>query len=162
MKSIASLILLAMLTTMSGIRFALGRGIIDRIAKEQGCGRTMELQLCWHHFLEKNRTKGIRRSSRWKAEYNRPIEERKWWSTGLADGQGGSTLAVGQRVRAIGRRLTRRSVDGREEGGIQRDTPKGKHGGGGSIHDWQRVKSWFLEGLRLLRESFSIFSSFCL
>jgi hypothetical protein len=46
MKSLASLILLAMLTTMSRIRFSQGRGIIDRIAKEQGCGRTMEeLQL---------------------------------------------------------------------------------------------------------------------
>jgi hypothetical protein len=46
MKSLASLILLATLTTMSEIRFAHGRGIIDRIAKEQGCGRTMEeLQL---------------------------------------------------------------------------------------------------------------------
>jgi hypothetical protein len=41
MKSLASLILLATLTTMSGIRFAQGRGIIDRIAKEQGCGRRM-------------------------------------------------------------------------------------------------------------------------
>jgi hypothetical protein len=46
MKSLASMILLATLTTMSGIRFAQGRGIIDRIAKKQGCGRTMEeLQL---------------------------------------------------------------------------------------------------------------------
>jgi hypothetical protein len=42
MKSLASLILLATHTIMSGIRFAQGRGIIDRIAKEQGCGRTME------------------------------------------------------------------------------------------------------------------------
>jgi hypothetical protein len=46
MTSHASLILLATLTTMSGIRFAQGRGIIDKISKEQGCGRTMEeLQL---------------------------------------------------------------------------------------------------------------------
>jgi hypothetical protein len=45
MKSLASLILLATLTIMSGIRFSQGRGIIDRIAKEKGCGRTMELQL---------------------------------------------------------------------------------------------------------------------
>jgi hypothetical protein len=42
MKSLASLILLATLTTMAGIRFAQGRGIIERIAKEQGCGRIME------------------------------------------------------------------------------------------------------------------------
>jgi hypothetical protein len=39
---------------------------------------------------------------------------------------------------------------------------KESNGGGGSVHDWQWVKSQFLEGLRLLRESFSIFSSFCL
>jgi hypothetical protein len=46
MKSLASLILLVMLTTMSGILFAQRRGIIDKISKEQGCGRTMEeLQL---------------------------------------------------------------------------------------------------------------------
>jgi hypothetical protein len=46
MKSLASLILLATLTTMSGIRFAQGRVVIDKIAKEHGCGRTMEeLQL---------------------------------------------------------------------------------------------------------------------
>jgi hypothetical protein len=31
----------------------------------------------------------------------------------------------------------------REVGGNQEDTPKGKHGGGGSIYDWQRVKSPF-------------------
>jgi hypothetical protein len=42
MKSLAPLISLATLTTILGIRFAQGRGIIDRIAKEQGCGRTME------------------------------------------------------------------------------------------------------------------------
>jgi hypothetical protein len=35
MKSLASLILLVTLTTMSGIRFAQGRDIIDRIAKEK-------------------------------------------------------------------------------------------------------------------------------
>jgi hypothetical protein len=46
MKSLASLILFATLTTMSGIKFAQGRGIIDKIAKEQGCGRIMvELRL---------------------------------------------------------------------------------------------------------------------
>jgi hypothetical protein len=43
MKSLASLILLATLTTMSEIRFAQGQGIIDRTIKEQGCGRTMEV-----------------------------------------------------------------------------------------------------------------------
>jgi hypothetical protein len=58
-KSLASLILLAMLTTMSGIRFAQGRGIIDRIAKEQGCGRTMEeLQLQQRQMSGKGSPKG--------------------------------------------------------------------------------------------------------
>jgi hypothetical protein len=41
-ESLASLILLATLTTMSGIILAQAQGIIDRIAKEQGCWRTME------------------------------------------------------------------------------------------------------------------------
>jgi hypothetical protein len=54
-------------------------------------------------FFWKNGSKGIRRSSRWKAGCDRPIEERKRWSTGLADGQGSSTLTVGQWVRAIDR-----------------------------------------------------------
>jgi hypothetical protein len=88
----------------------------------------------------KIKSKETRRSSRWKAGCNLPIEQRKKWSMGLADGQGSSTLTVGQRVRAISRWLMRRSVDGHEEGGVQRDTPKGMHDGGGSIHDWQRVK----------------------
>jgi hypothetical protein len=45
-KSYASLILLGTLTIVLGIRFSQGRGIIDRIAEEQGCGRTKEkLQL---------------------------------------------------------------------------------------------------------------------
>jgi hypothetical protein len=54
------------------------------------------------------------------------------------------------------------TADGHEEGGIRRNTPYRKYDGGGSVHDWKRVKSQFLEGLRLLRESFSIFSSFSL
>jgi hypothetical protein len=35
----------------------------------------------------------------------------------------------------------------KRKGDGQTSTPKGKHGGGGSIHDWQRVKSQFLEDL---------------
>jgi hypothetical protein len=57
----------------------------------------------------------------------------------FADDQRNSTLTVGQRVKAIGRWLIRGSADGEEEGGNQEDTPEGKHGGGGSIYDWQRV-----------------------
>jgi hypothetical protein len=60
MKSLASLILLATLTTMSGIRFAQGRGIIDRIAKEQGCARTMkELQLQQRQMSGKGSPEGL-------------------------------------------------------------------------------------------------------
>jgi hypothetical protein len=51
------------------------------------------------------------------------------------DGQKGSALAVGQQVRAIGRWQSRGLSDAYEEGGIQRNTPDGKHGGGGSVHD---------------------------
>jgi hypothetical protein len=46
--------------------------------------------------------------------------------------------------------LTGGSADEKEEGGNQEDTPKGKHGGGGSFHDWQRVKSQVLEDFWLL------------
>jgi hypothetical protein len=63
---------------------------------------------------------------------------------------------VGQQVRAIGRWQAKGLADGHEEGGIQGNTPDRKYGGDGLVHDWQRVKSQFLEGLRLLRESFSI------
>jgi hypothetical protein len=70
-----------------------------------------------------------------KAGYNRPIEEKTGWSTRSADSQKDSILIVGQRIRAIGRWSTRRSTDGEEEGGNRRHTPKGKHGGGGSIYD---------------------------
>jgi hypothetical protein len=55
---------------------------------------------------------------------------------GSADGQKGSALTVGQQVRAIGRWQTRGSADGHEEGGIQRNMPDRKYGGGGSVHDW--------------------------
>jgi hypothetical protein len=40
--------------------------------------------------------------------------------------------------------------NGHEGGGIQINTPDGKYSGGGSVHGWQRVKSQYLEGLRLL------------
>jgi hypothetical protein len=39
---------------------------------------------------------------------------------------------------------------------------KESNGGGRSVHDWQRVKSQFLEGLRFLRESFYILVVFYL
>jgi hypothetical protein len=51
---------------------------------------------------------------------------------------------------------------GVKEAVFKKNALDGKYGEGGSVHDWQRVKSQFLEGFRLLRESFSIFSSFCL
>jgi hypothetical protein len=52
-------------------------------------------------ILWKTRSKGIRRSSRWKAEYNRSIEGREEWSTRFADSQKGSMLTVGQLVNVI-------------------------------------------------------------
>jgi hypothetical protein len=60
MRCLASLILLATLTTMSGIRFAQGQGIIDKIAKEQGCGRIMEeLQLQQRQMSGKGSPEGL-------------------------------------------------------------------------------------------------------
>jgi hypothetical protein len=47
-------------------------------------------------------------------------------------------------IQPIGRWSTRGSVDGKKEGGKQGDMPEGKHGGGGSIHDWQWVKESLL------------------
>jgi hypothetical protein len=82
-------------------------------------------------FFGKNRSKGIR----WKAEYNQPIEGRIEQSTRSADGQKGLALIVGQQVRAIRRWQTTGSADEHEEGGIQRNMPDRKYGGGGSIHD---------------------------
>jgi hypothetical protein len=52
-------------------------------------------------FFGKLGQKGIRRSSRWKAEYNRSIEGREEWSTRFADSQKGSMLTVGQLVNVI-------------------------------------------------------------
>jgi hypothetical protein len=44
---------------MSGIKFAQERGIIDRIAKEQGCGKTMEeLQLQQRQMSRKGSPEG--------------------------------------------------------------------------------------------------------
>jgi hypothetical protein len=116
---------------------------------------------CWHRFLKKHVKRGKIGTTDEKIECNRPIEEREGRSARSTDGQKGSTLTVGQWVRAIGRWQTRGSADRHEEGGIQRNSPDGKYGGEGSVHGWRRVKSPFLEGLRLLKESFYIFSSFC-
>jgi hypothetical protein len=88
----------------------------------------------------KNRSKGIRRSGRWKIECDRSIKGREGRSTRFADGQRDSTLTVGQLIKAISWWSARRSADEERKGGNQRDTPEGKHGGGGSIHDCQRVK----------------------
>jgi hypothetical protein len=73
-------------------------------------------------------------------ECNHPIEKKEGSSTEPTDGQGGSSLLVDQLDKLIGQWSTRGSVDGEEDGGNQGDTPEGKHGGGGSVHDWQRVK----------------------
>jgi hypothetical protein len=92
--------------------------------------------MCWHRFLD-NKSKEIKWSSRWKVEYNRPIEGRIEWSTRSTDGQKHSILTVGQQVRVICRWQTRGSIDGHEEGSIRRNTQDGKYGGGGSVHYWQ-------------------------
>jgi hypothetical protein len=78
-----------------------------------------------------------------ETEYNQLIEGRTEQSTRLTNGQKGSALTEGQQVRAIGRWQTKGSAHMHEEDGIQRSTPDGKYGGGGSVHDWQRVKSQF-------------------
>jgi hypothetical protein len=111
-------------------------------------------------FWKKNT--GQRRSSRWKTECNRLIEEREGRSTRFADSQRNSTLTVGQQVKAIVRWSTRGSVNWEEEDGNQGDTLEGKHGGGGSIYDWRWVNESVLGSfLTTTRVSF-IFSSFYL
>jgi hypothetical protein len=105
-------------------------------------------------FFEKTCQKRIRRSNRWRTQCNRPTEEREGRSTRFADGQRDSTLTVGQQVKAIGPCKPKGSDDGEEEGGNQRDTSEGKHGGGGSIYDWRRVKESVVGSFWLLRESF--------
>jgi hypothetical protein len=43
-------------------------------------------------------------------------------------------------VKTINRWSTGGSSDEKKKSGNQGDAPEGKHGGGGSIHDWERVK----------------------
>jgi hypothetical protein len=113
-------------------------------------------------FFGKNGSKGVRRGSRWKQSTIGQLKERDGWSTRLANGERDSTLIVGQLVKVIGRWSAWRSADEERKGGNPRDTPKGKHGGGGSVYNWRCVKELVLGRFRLLRESFSIFSIFCL
>jgi hypothetical protein len=86
-------------------------------------------------FFWKTCQKRIKKSSWWRKECNRSIEEREGQSTKFADSQRNSTLIVGQQVKAIGWWSTRESADGEEEGSNQGDSPEGKHGGDGSIYD---------------------------
>jgi hypothetical protein len=51
-------------------------------------------------FLEKNVSKGIRRSRQGDTKCNWLMEKGGGWSTGFADGQGSSNLSMGQRVMA--------------------------------------------------------------
>jgi hypothetical protein len=90
-----------------------------------------------------------------KTECDRPIGESEM-TIGPADGQRNSTLTVGQWVKAIGRLSTKGSVNKKKEGANQGVTLEGKHSGGGSIHDWQRVKCQFL-GILTPRESIFYF-----
>jgi hypothetical protein len=80
--------------------------------------------------------KQVKEKQPMRTECNRLIEEREGWSTELADGHEGSSLLVDQWVKPIGRWLTRGSANGKKEDSNQEDAPEGKHGGGGSVHDW--------------------------
>jgi hypothetical protein len=90
----------------------------------------------WQKKFKKDKVKQPMENRVQSADWrkNRAVNEIRRWSER-------STLTVGQQVRVIGRWQTRGLADGHEEGGIQRNTPDGKYGGGGSIHSWQRVKS---------------------
>jgi hypothetical protein len=92
--------------------------------------------LGWKRKVKKDKVKQSMenrvQSANWRK--NKAVNEIRRWSER-------STLMVGQQVRVIGRWQTRESTDGHEEGGIQRNTPNGNYGGGGTIHGWQRVKS---------------------
>jgi hypothetical protein len=76
------------------------------------------------------------------------------WSEGLSAGSG----PVGQDSRPIVSREIGRCR--KEKAVIKEVRQKESNGGDGLVHDLQQVKSQFLEGLRLLREFFSIFSRF--
>jgi hypothetical protein len=123
---------------------------------------TPKLGACVDTVCLENRSKEIRKSSQWEQSTIGQLKKEKGWSAGSADGQKNSTLTVGQRVKTIGRWSTRGSADEEEEGSNQENTLEGKHGGGGSIYDWRRVKESVLGCFWLMRESFSIFSIFYL
>jgi hypothetical protein len=91
-------------------------------------------------------------SADWRKK--RTINTIRRWSEGSNHDSG----PVGQSNRP----MVSREIDRwrKEKAVIKEVREKESNGGGGSVHDWQRVKSQFLQGLRLMRESFSIFSSF--
>jgi hypothetical protein len=77
-----------------------------------------------------------------RKQRNWPIEEKEGWSARLVDGQWSPTSSInGLMVQPIGRWSTRESTDGEKKAGIKEIHQKEKQGGGGSIHDWQQVKS---------------------
>jgi hypothetical protein len=53
-------------------------------------------------------------------------------------------------------------ADRKEEGNNQGDTPKGKHGGGGSVYDWRRVKEIVLGSFDSHESPFLFLAVFCL
>jgi hypothetical protein len=56
---------------------------------------------------------------------------------------------------------TEDQLNGKKEGGKREDMPEGKYGGGGSIHDCQRVKSQFLESFGSCESPFLFLVNVC-
>jgi hypothetical protein len=50
----------------------------------------------------------------------------------------------------------------KKKGGNQRDTPKGRHGGGGAIYDWRQVKESVLGSFDSWESHFLFLEVFCL
>jgi hypothetical protein len=86
-------------------------------------------------FFGKKQDKMDKKEQPMRKQHNWSIEEKEGWSTGLS-GQRNLTLSIdGLASQPIGRWSTGESTDGKKESGNQRDTPKARHGGGGSIYD---------------------------
>jgi hypothetical protein len=73
-----------------------------------------------------------------KKQCNRPIEEKEGWSARVADGQRVPISSINGPVGPTDRPMANQKV-----GRFKEIRQKEKHGEGGSIHDWQRVKSQF-------------------
>jgi hypothetical protein len=108
---------------------------------------------------KRDKEKQLMKNRVWSTDWrkNGVVNEIRQWSEEFSPDSG----PAGQSDRPmasqrIGWWQARGSADGHEEDDIQGHTLDRKYGGGRSAHDWRRVKSQFLEGLRLRRESFTI------